>query len=337
MANRLTSVEEMQHIIKQNGGRALEIAENEIGSKFSSDDDVSLALKYFAKVTLHDALPVFPALVSISCEALGGKTDKANSIGAAITLIAGAADLHDDVIDESPVKSGKRTVFGKFGKNVTIIAGDTLLAWGLARLQNECELIPKDQGGRILDLLTHAILELSHAEALEARLRAKKDLSAEACMDIIELKAIVPEMNMEVGAILGNGNTQSIEAMGHFGKVFGIVSTVAEEFMDVLEFEELKNRLRNGYPPLPFLYALQSPELRAQVLLLRKKLATNRGFREIKELILNSAEAEKLKKDMGVLVQRELYSLFAINRSANSLRNLKTILTSSLALLERIE
>src|SRR5512136_2279020 len=98
MADKSKLVEEMRHTINQSGGGALEIAENEITSKFASDDDVCLALKYFAKVTLRNALPVFPALISISCEAVGGNPDNTESIGGAITLIAGAADLHDDVI-----------------------------------------------------------------------------------------------------------------------------------------------------------------------------------------------------------------------------------------------
>jgi geranylgeranyl pyrophosphate synthase len=336
MADKSKLVEEMRRTINQSGGEALKIAENEITSKFASDDDVSLALKYFAKVTLRDALPVFPALLSISCEAMGCKTDKVNSVGGAITLIAGAADLHDDVIDESPVKNGKPTVFGRFGKDVTILAGDTLLVWGLARLQKECESIPREQGGRILDLLTRAILEMSHAEAMEARLRAKKNLSVEACMNIIGLKAVVPEVNMKIGAILGNGDAKSIETLGHFGKIFGIVSTIAEEFMDVLEFEELQNRLRNDFPPLPFLCAFQESKLKAQVLSLSKKSLRKKKFGELKLLVLNSSEACKLMKDMHVLVQTELENVNFAIEDIGARKKLVVILTSSLALLEGI-
>jgi geranylgeranyl pyrophosphate synthase len=337
MAHKTTLVEDMQRIVNESGGKAIEIAKLEIASKFASNDDVSLALKYFAQMTLRGVLPVFPALVSLSCEAVGGKPDKTDAIGGAITLIAGAADLHDDVIDESPVKNGKRTVFGRFGKEVTILAGDALLGWGLARLQRECEAIPAAQGRRVLDLLTDTIIEMSHAEALEARLRAVKNASTENCMNVIELKAVVPEVNMKIGAILGNGDNISVKALGQFGKVFGIVSTVAEEFMDVLEYEELKNRFRDHYPPLPVLCALKDPELKAQILGFSKKLTTRRKFEELKELVLDSPEAHKLKKDMNIMVQTELECMSSATKIPEAHKKLKIILTSALELLEGID
>ena len=74
---------------------------------FKDDSYTSQALRYFSKVTLHNALPVFPALISMSCEAVGGDTEKTTPFGEAIVLISAAADLHDDVIDQSFVKGTK--------------------------------------------------------------------------------------------------------------------------------------------------------------------------------------------------------------------------------------
>lgn len=337
MTPRSTLVEDMERIVIQEGGKALEIAEDEMLSKFSSDDDISLALRYFAEVTLRNALPVFPALVSISCESVDSKTDKASSIGGAITLIAGAADLHDDVIDQSPIKNGKRTVFGKFGKDVTLLAGDALLAWGLARLQKECESIPSKQGYQILDFLTNAILEMSRAEAQEARLKAKKRLSMKTYLDLIELKAIVPEVNMKIGAVLGNAKINILETLGHFGKTFGIVSTVAEEFMDVIEHTELQNRLKNDYPPLPFQCALQDPALRSRVLSIKNRALTKKNSEELTELILNCPKANKLKKDMRTLVRNEIDLISSVITKPEPRNKLEILLTSSQELLEGID
>lgn len=336
MTNKSTLVEEMQRIVDQSGSKAMAIANKEIASKFASNDDVSIALNYFARVTLRDALPVFPALVSLSCEAVGGNHDKTDSIGGAITLIAGAADLHDDVIDQSPVKNGKLTVLGKFGKEIAILAGDALLVWGLVRFREECESVPGEQGGVILDLLTQAILEMVNAEALEARLRAEKSLSVKACMNVIELKAVVPEVSMKLGAILGNGSVESVDALGHFGKIFGIVSTVAEEFMDVLEFKELQNRLKNDYPPLPVVYALQDSNLHKPVFSLAKNLST-KAFQEIKKLVLNSQGVSGVKKEMNVLVQNAIDRLYSGVIETKALKNLDTIIKACLELLEGID
>jgi geranylgeranyl pyrophosphate synthase len=337
MKDNLTLVDDMKRIVNQRGSKASEIAKQEILCRFASRDDVSRALKHFAEVTFRDALPVFPALVSIACEAVGGKTSKTDSIGAAITLLAGAADLHDDVIDESPIKNGKRTVFGKYGKDVTILAGDALLAWGLRKLQKDCESIPGEQGSRILDFLTQAILGISHAEALETKMRTGKHLSMKACMNVIELKAIVPEVNMKIGAILGNGNEDMVESLGHYGRVFGIISTIAEEFMDVIERSELENRLRNDYPPLPLLCMPGKPGLGARIPLGKNKALTKREFEEIRDSALNCQGAHKIKKEMRVLVQNELEKIKSEIENKKAREDLHVLLAASLELLELVD
>ena len=155
-------------------------------------------------------------------------------------------------------------------------------------------------------------------------------------MDVIELKAVVPEVNMKIGAVLGNGSAESVEALGHFGKAFGIVSTVAEEFMDVLEFEEMRNRLRNDYPPMPFVCALQDPKLKAQVLSLKEELLTEKRFEALKTLILNSPETIKLEKDMRVLVQTEVECIYSFVRETETRKKLELLMNASLELLEGI-
>src|SRR3990170_8964373 len=115
-------VELIKNIIKKRGNPAIEIAAKEILRSPYKGGIVSAATKYFVEVTLRGFLPVFPALISLSCEAVGGKTEKTASIGAAMSLIAGAADIHDDIIDQSETKYSKKTVFGRFGRDIALLA-----------------------------------------------------------------------------------------------------------------------------------------------------------------------------------------------------------------------
>jgi geranylgeranyl pyrophosphate synthase len=322
-------IESMKDIVKQRGKESLRVAQKEILLLFRDDGVISEALKYFANVILRGALPVFPALISISCEAVGGKLEKVPPIGAAIILIAGAADIHDDVIDQSLTKGSNCTVLGKFGEGPAILAGDALLIQGLMRLQKECELIPKKQGEKILNLVARAAFEVSRAEALETQLRGKLDLSPDAYYEVIRHKAVVPELTMKIGAILGNGDEMVIEALGQFGRAFGIVSTIAEEFMDLLERRELQNRLKNECPPLPFLCALQDPLMKTQILsLLKDKPLSRRTFEEITSIILNSQGAQELKKEMSLLVQNE-FSRLPLLANDKAREEIKILLSAS--------
>jgi geranylgeranyl pyrophosphate synthase len=330
MIEKSILIDSMKRIVNQRGKRALERAKTELCSSFPNDDPVSKAIRHFAECTLRGALPVFPALVSLSCEAVGGKLDKTTSLGVAIVLMAGAADVHDDVIDESPVKNGKQTVFGKFGKEVAILVGDVLLVRGVMLLQRECVSAPGEQGKKIMDLLAQAIFDISRAEAMEAQARARHDLSPKTYMAIIELKSVVPEFIMKTGAILGNGNAESVQKLSHYGKTYGIVSTIAEEFMDVLEPEELQNRLTNACPPLPCLSAFKDHSERARVLSAKDKLLTKEDLEEIKRIVLNSAESNRLKHDTSSLVRAELNLISTITKHKKTQKELETLLSASI-------
>ena len=334
---RLALVRNMKDIFNQRGDKALESARIEIYQKFPNNDDVSRAIRYFAKVTLQDVLPVFPALVSISFEAVGGEKEKLSGIGGAILFIAGAADVHDDVFDQSLVKGARRTVFGKFGKEIAILVGDVLLVSGLSWLRKECDTISREQSKNILSFVEQAIFDISRAEAQEVRMRITKDFSAEAYMDVIDLKAVVPELNMRIGATLGKGSAASVEALGHFGKIFGIVSTVAEEFMDLIENAELENRLKNNNPPLPLLYALRDPSIRSQILSACTQSLAKKSLEEIKRAVLSSPETTKLKDYMSALVQTEIEEFTSVISNNKICNELKTVLTSSLELLKAID
>jgi heptaprenyl diphosphate synthase len=313
MTSESELMEQVKGIIEKRGRAALEQARQEILGSPYKGGAVSSALKYFARITLKGSLPVFPALLSLSCEAVEGKTEKTTSIGAALTLIAGVADIHDDIIDQSVIKYSKKTVFGKFGGDIALLAGDALLMQGLMLLHRECESLPKEQRKTILSLIPNAFFEISNAEAKEIRLMRKFDITPREYFEVISLKAVVPEVHCKIGGILGNGEIERIEALGNYGRVFGIVSGIRDDFIDLLEYSELRNRLKNECPPLPMLYALQNPEIKKEIArFLGKQNLTERQVQRLATISLKSAEVEKLKTEMNLMIQKAIDELSSI-------------------------
>ncbi len=261
---------------------------------FKDDTYSSQALRYFSKVTLHNALPVFPALISISCEAVGGDCKKTTPFGEALVLISAAADLHDDVIDQSLVKGSKQTVFGKFNAATAILAGDILLAQGFRQLTEAAESIPQSDFKKIVKLVSEAIFEICSAEALESQLLIKSDLRPDEYFEVIRLKAVVPELSMKIGAILGDASTEQVDSLGSFGRTYGINSLIIEEFADLLNIEEVRNRLKNECPPLPIIYALQNEQNKTKLLPLLSSKLSEANYKSITEIVLDSKEIQVL-------------------------------------------
>lgn len=330
-------MERVKSIVEKRGRAALEQARQEIFDAKYDGGAISSALKYFARVTLKGGLPVFPALISLSCEAVGGEPEKTLSIGTALTLIAGTADIHDDIIDQSLIKYSKKTVVGKFGGDIALLAGDTLLIQGLMLFHKECESLSKEQKEKISNLLFQAFIEISQAEVAETKLMKKMDVSSEKYFEIIRMRAVVPELHCRIGAILGNGNARAIEALGNYGKTFGIISTIRDEFIDLLEYQELQNRLKNECPPLPFILALQNSCIKNKVLPLLKNTSHRRkNFTEITKMILESKEVQKLKREIRFQAENAS-NLVALAKNEKISEELNILLKAPLNYLEKWE
>ena len=327
----------MKRIFEEKGGEALNKARSAMLLSSKYGGNLSPALRHFSKVTLNNALPVFPALVSISCEAVGGDAKTAVPFGEAIVLIAGAADLHDDIIDQSLSKGPKKTVFGKFGTGETILAGDTLLVQGLTLLHEATATVTKDQGDTISRLTAEAIYELCIAESVEAKLKKIGiDVKPKAYHEVIKLKAVFPELTMKIGAILGNGDQKSVETLGECGRIFGIITTVADEFSDLLNPDEFTNRLKNECPPLPLIYALQNPKTKNTLsVLVGADLSNQQTHQSIAETVLNSPEVKKNIKVWKETVQNELIKIPSIIKRKNR-EEIETILLAPLEFLDNI-
>jgi len=309
-------------ILRERGQEALEIAKKRISQEEIEFKPLKEALCYFMD-DWEDVL--HPALVSLACEAVGGNPETTLQIGAAMVLLAGGADVHDDVIDQSTVKESCETVYGKFGKDITILTGDALLFEGLYMLHEACKSLQDNQKHEILNVTKRAFFAVSSAEAKEASLRGKFDLSAGEYLDIIKTKVAVAEATAKIGAIFGNGTPEEIDVLGHYGKTFGILMTVRDEFIDIFHSSELKNRTEKECLPLPVLAAFKDPEKKKKILqLLKSKKIEEKEIAQILDIVIDSKEAQELKKEMVSLIAVETRPLLALKHCRKTLQLLLT-------------
>ncbi len=315
MSSNQALVRQMKKIFNENGGVALKEARQLIIQSNKGKDVISQSLRHFSKVTLNNTLPVFPALVVMSCKAAGGKIEQAIPFGRAIVLITGAADLHDDVIDKSTMKGPKPTVFGKFGEDAAVLAGDILLVDGVTLLYCECKKLSEVQEHKIRRLVSKAIKDISMAETFENNLRTHLDLPPKEFYKIISLKAVVPELTMKIGGLVAGADPDVIEKLGEYGKAYGIISLISDECADIFDPTELSHRLKNECAPLPLIYALQNPEYRKTLVPLLKKDLTNAGTLEkIGKLVFDTPEVNAFIEALSKNLKKKLNRLEELDK-----------------------
>jgi len=305
-------IEKVKLLLKKKGQKSFEIAKNTIFQEEIIYKPINEALRYFMEEIWYDVH--HPALLSLTCEAVDGSPNITTQIGAAMVLLAGAVDIHDDIIDKSEIKGSKTTLIGKFGDDIALLVGDALLFRGLGLLYEACERLPKKQRETVLNLIKQAFFEIGSAEAKEISFKGKYDLSPEEYYKIIEMKAAVSEANARIGAILGGGTPREIDILGCYGKTMGILMTIRDEFIDLFEPDELKNRVANECLPLPMLYAFKNEKAKSKIVSLLEKNLTENDAYKIAEIVMETEEVKELKREMKTSIANTIEKISFIRK-----------------------
>jgi geranylgeranyl pyrophosphate synthase len=80
-----------------------------------------------------------PSLTSLSCEAVGGRPEIAESVSLLFTIVAAGIGIHDDIIDNSSTKHFKWTIFGTQDIEKALLIGDLLLVKGWTMVHHMIE------------------------------------------------------------------------------------------------------------------------------------------------------------------------------------------------------
>ena len=297
--------EKVVYDLQNRSAKSLKIAQKEmLGEKFWSKE-VHEALIYYVtnwKTSVH------PGLFSLACEAVGCDSDESVQVQAALSLLAAAFDVHDDIIDQSKVKDSKSTIFGRFGQNIALLVGNAFIMKGFVILSKFETKQSIEEKRMIFDTIKDLFFELGDAHALELKLRGKLDINPDEYLQILEMKAASVEADMRIGAIVGGGNAYEIQALGKYGRILGTLITLREEWIDIFEHEELHNRVKNECLPIPVLYALQNLESKRKILdILSQEEISKEDAEKIVEIVFETEEARKLKMIMKNMVKKALH------------------------------
>lgn len=314
--------QQIQDLLQKYGQSGLETAKETIKQK-KLPKLVKEALEYFIEETWPNTH--HPALIALCCHAVGGKPEKTNKLGAAIVLLTGAADIHDDIIDQSKIKGQRKTVYGKFNKEIVLLAGDALLFEGLFLLHNACKGLSKDKQQAILNSVEEAFLKIGNAIAMERYLK-NRTINAKKYQKILETKGAVSEACAEIGALFGNGNPAEVKVLRDYGSILGSLMTIKNEFSDMCDANELINRLKNEILPLPILYAFEDLSKKREILGFLKGKLTKSKIQKISGLTLEDSQVQELKRQMVKKVNGKKSSLELVKNK----EELYLILESSL-------
>lgn len=305
--------QDLQRLFEKRGRRTFEMVKQTILDEKVECKEVGEAFRYFATQCWHDLAR--PTLLSLCCEAVGGDPRATKSIAIVMSLISGGIDIHDDIIDQSEVKDGRPTVYGKFGKDIALLVGDALMFKGLARLVEFNGEIDKEKNAAISRVLKTMFFELGDAEAMELRFRRRFDIASSDYLNVVRKKAADVEAHTYIGGILGNGSKKEIDILTRYGRSLGMLIILSDDNADVVHPEEFLHRIQEEHLPLPVLYALENSKTGRDVRSLLDKRSLRKAFR----MVYDSEAFNKVEKLMNRLSKEALFGLEELRYSRKEL------------------
>ena len=201
------------------------LVEEKIKNKLSSEVDLVQKMCDYHLTTGGKKLRALLTLGSSKlCGYLKGGRDI--NLAACVELIHGATLLHDDVIDNSDIRRGKKTTNLIWGNQSSILAGDYLLS--------RCfEMMVEDGNLEVLKLLSSTSAKIAQGEILQLQHKGEVDMLEETYLKIISSKtAVLFSAATKVGAILSEKNNKEKEALEFYGKNLGLTFQIADDALD---------------------------------------------------------------------------------------------------------
>ncbi|MVN21923.1 polyprenyl synthetase family protein [Mucilaginibacter arboris] len=171
-----------------------------------------------------------PALLLMGCDAFGGDIYQAINPAIAIEVFHNFTLMHDDIMDNAPLRRGKTTVHEKWNSSVGILSGDAMLVEGYKLMMqvNENVLRP------VLEIFNDTAIAVCEGQQIDMNFEQQPDVKINAYINMIRLKtAVVLGGALKIGALIAGARKQDADLIYAFGEDLGIAFQLQDDILDV--------------------------------------------------------------------------------------------------------
>jgi geranylgeranyl diphosphate synthase type II len=138
--------------------------------------------------------------------------------------------MHDDIMDQAPLRRGKPTVHEKYDVNTAILSGDVMLV----RVYDQFLASHTEQLPQILKAFNTCASEVCEGQQLDMLYEQRENVEEEEYLNMIRLKtAVLLGFSLELGAILADAPVADQERLREFGTLMGIGFQLKDDLLDV--------------------------------------------------------------------------------------------------------
>jgi len=171
-----------------------------------------------------------PALCLWACELYDGNINNAIDSAIAIEYFHNFSLLHDDIMDEAPLRRGNPTVHHKWNENQAILSGDALLVLSYQLLENA----PDNNFKTIYQLFNQTALEVCIGQQLDMEFETREVVTEDEYLEMIRLKtSVLLAASLKIGSLCGSASIEESDKIYHFGINLGMAFQLRDDYLDV--------------------------------------------------------------------------------------------------------
>lgn len=184
-----------------------------------------------------------PLLTLLGCSLFGGDPQKAMPAALGMELFHNFTLMHDDIMDNAPIRRGKPAVHAKWSANTAILSGDVMFALAYEQLFR----VPDRHLREVLELFNKTVLEVCEGQQYDMDYESFDHVTEERYLEMIRLKtAVLPAACLKTGAIIGGASRDDAGHVYRFGENIGIAFQVKDDWLDVFGDELVFGKKSGG-------------------------------------------------------------------------------------------
>jgi geranylgeranyl diphosphate synthase type II len=171
-----------------------------------------------------------PALLLMACELFDGDINKALSPALAIEVFHNFTLMHDDIMDNAPIRRGKTTVHEKWNRNVAILSGDVMLVKGYELMMQVDDHVLRP----IMNIFNETAVGVCEGQQIDMDFETQSNVSIDEYLNMIRLKtAVVLGGALKIGALIGGAPDKDANLLSDFGINLGVAFQLQDDILDV--------------------------------------------------------------------------------------------------------
>ena len=170
-----------------------------------------------------------PILTLMTAEAFGGKVEYAMDAALAVEMFHNFSLVHDDIMDDAPLRRGKVTVHEKWDVNTGILSGDAMLILSYQFFES----YPAETYVELTKLFSKTALEVCEGQQYDVDFETRDDVTILEYLKMIEYKtSVLVAAAMKMGAIVAKASQKDADAIYEFGRNLGIAFQLQDDYLD---------------------------------------------------------------------------------------------------------